>query len=240
MSSFFAIGIAQFPQDDHGNTNWPLATVCGWLCMSHVSQGRPTCTVCKFLCANRETVGISFAVSIPLLIVAFNINIFTTPWNLFRHIVVRNMALGALKPLRKVPSEGIRIRGYRWYIGILDTRNEYDTSMSLSSHYFKFKRWIEGIRWNITNRNVWDPTGYIKILRDFRAEEQANDTGRNFRGSLILSQNYRDFSTFMEFLSGTLGLEVAYKFLASETRLDEIVEPTKQHEGNPFEDGAIF
>ncbi|KAF2727552.1 hypothetical protein EJ04DRAFT_517173 [Polyplosphaeria fusca] len=56
MASFFALDVTAFPQDSKGQTNWPLHTVGGLL------------------------FGISFAVSIPFIIIAFSVQPMVSIW----------------------------------------------------------------------------------------------------------------------------------------------------------------
>jgi hypothetical protein len=66
MSSFFAIGVDKFPKDpETGDTNWPLKTACGYICK--------LCTLHLCCYTDTFTVGISPAVSIPFILITFNV-----------------------------------------------------------------------------------------------------------------------------------------------------------------------
>src|SRR5271163_1435614 len=110
MASYFALGVAQFPKDENGNTEWPLHYISGLLCKSNPRSFHIV------ICYSFISVGISFALSIPLLFIAFNINLFTTPWNYFRFILLRLFAMWLIKPLRYFPIMNVRTKGYEWYL----------------------------------------------------------------------------------------------------------------------------
>ncbi|KAI5860653.1 hypothetical protein GGS23DRAFT_613517, partial [Durotheca rogersii] len=83
MNSFLAISVAQFPHDqESGDISWPLSYLCGLL------------------------FGVSFAVIIPLILLAFNIKWLTAPWTTFREVWLCRLMLNLLSFLK-------RFRGFR-------------------------------------------------------------------------------------------------------------------------------
>ncbi|OJD31678.1 ankyrin repeat protein [Diplodia corticola] len=90
MASFFSLGVSIFPKQD-GENNLPL----GW--------------VAAFL------FGISFAVSIPFILLAFKIESFSSAWTRLTHSANKCAAFILLKPLGRVPSRRVRAKGQEWY-----------------------------------------------------------------------------------------------------------------------------
>ncbi|KAI0000093.1 hypothetical protein F4779DRAFT_604959 [Xylariaceae sp. FL0662B] len=108
MSSFFAISIAQFPRDETSDdVKWPLQYLCGLL------------------------FGISIAVIVPLLLVAFNITWFTTLWETFRHVWLRRLALSLIRPFRRISA--FRERGYKWERKLMKELVEHSLPAPLDS-----------------------------------------------------------------------------------------------------------
>lgn len=63
-------------------------------------------------------VGISFAVSIPFILLAFNIEKFSDAWIRLKHSTNKHTAFIFLKPLResrRLPSKSVQATGHRWY-----------------------------------------------------------------------------------------------------------------------------
>ncbi|KAF4541117.1 Ankyrin repeat protein [Lasiodiplodia theobromae] len=93
MASFFSLGISIFPKSD-GENNFPI----GWV--------------------SALLFGVSFAVSIPFVLLAFNIEKFSDAWTRLKHSTNKHTAFIFLKPLResrRLPSESIRATGHKWY-----------------------------------------------------------------------------------------------------------------------------
>lgn len=93
MASFFALGISIFPKTE-GENNFPL----GWV--------------------SALLFGISFAFSIPFVILAFNIEKFSVTWTRLKHTTNKLTAFLFLKPLResrRIRSKRIRETGSKWY-----------------------------------------------------------------------------------------------------------------------------
>lgn len=77
----------------------------------------------------KTTVGISFAVSIPFVLLAFNIDKFKIAWIRLKHSANKNTAFLFLKPLRSsrsIPSERVRDTGGRWYKEWIDFIAKHD------------------------------------------------------------------------------------------------------------------
>ncbi|KAL1622084.1 hypothetical protein SLS54_005149 [Diplodia seriata] len=93
MSSFFSLGVSIFPKED-GENDFPLGWVAALL------------------------FGVSFAVSIPFVILAFNIGKFSEVWSRITHSANKYTAFILLKPLRgsqRLPSRHIRSKCQEWY-----------------------------------------------------------------------------------------------------------------------------
>lgn len=102
MASLFALGIAQFPKDKtSGNTNWQLHYVCGLL------------------------FGISFAVSIPFILLAFNITWFTAQWNQMRHVWLKMVFIVMLKLEERIYWVPFRVIGLIWHIKLFKSVLQY-------------------------------------------------------------------------------------------------------------------
>ncbi|KAI9644765.1 hypothetical protein NHQ30_006792 [Ciborinia camelliae] len=132
MASFFALAVSQFPKDDKGDIQWPLHYVSGLL------------------------FGISFAVSIPLLLFAFNVDYAGKVWNYFRFILLQRCAIIAIKQLRHVPILSVRTKGYDWLLekrrNIRNYREEGVEKSSLSkikAHFRVWDEWAERLMWNL-------------------------------------------------------------------------------------------
>jgi hypothetical protein len=81
MGASFAISIDRFPKDESGNTNWPLNYVCGLLCK--YGAGPLETDAVR---THSALVGISFAVSIPFIVLALYIEWIKEKWYKLRHI----------------------------------------------------------------------------------------------------------------------------------------------------------
>ncbi|KAL1621012.1 hypothetical protein SLS56_009428 [Neofusicoccum ribis] len=104
MASFFALGISIFPKTD-GENNFAI----GWV--------------------SALLFGISFAVSIPFVLLAFNIDKFKIAWIRMKHSANKNTAFLFLKPLRsshRIPSARVRDTGGRWYKEWIDFIAKHD------------------------------------------------------------------------------------------------------------------
>ncbi|KAF2108367.1 hypothetical protein BDV96DRAFT_264521 [Lophiotrema nucula] len=139
MSSFFALSIASFPKDQaSGQTNWPLGLVSGYL------------------------FGISLLISIPLIVIAMNVQIFAS---LLRNLTHNHLVSIAICLIKFVPTFGSsNIQGYlhkcnvrlhkrrhvyfqetSWSTGIecklpspLELRAKMDTKFSTSANVLDF------------------------------------------------------------------------------------------------------
>jgi hypothetical protein len=132
MASFFALAVRQFPKDGSGNTSWPLRYISGLLCMSIL---HPFGSLLVLI--DSGPVGISFGVSIPFILVAFNISWFTTPWNYMRHIWIKQALILLLKPLRKAPLRPLRMRVIRWSAQLFHSTLNYALTSEPDKSFLK-------------------------------------------------------------------------------------------------------
>ncbi|KIW35273.1 uncharacterized protein PV07_01977 [Cladophialophora immunda] len=102
MASFFALAIQQFPKDKEGNKSRPRGYVSGLI------------------------FGISFAVSIPFIIFAFNIGLFQHLWIKVWYIWPKLLLLGMLSILSHLKIFGIDKMSSGWKRGTQDSMNKYD------------------------------------------------------------------------------------------------------------------
>src|SRR5690349_21341448 len=63
--------------------------------------------------SNNIIVGISIAISIPLLIIAFNVTWLTKPWFYIRRIWIKKVLIQLSHPLRHIPVISVRSKIYR-------------------------------------------------------------------------------------------------------------------------------
>jgi hypothetical protein len=151
MASFFALGVDRFPRDAQGNTAWPLGYVCGLLCKSI-----PFKTLASI--PNLLLVGISMALSIPLLIIAFNITWLTTPWNYLRHIWFKKVFFWLLRCLRYLPIAKIRSKAYDLNVKLWDSLYAY-SQPSTETHSDRMKERMklwDGLSWRLQDRKFID------------------------------------------------------------------------------------
>jgi hypothetical protein len=82
MTSFFALNITVFPQSSQGSNSFTLDYVSKYICK--------TLPICDYLrlVADDRSVGISAALIVPLVIIAFNVDAVTSLW------IVRKMVDG--------------------------------------------------------------------------------------------------------------------------------------------------
>jgi hypothetical protein len=96
-------------------------------------------------------VGISFAVSIPCIVVAIKIQWITIPWSEFRYVYIRHMAIIALNMLRIFP-RGVRKFGCRWEkrltLGIIDFASPTEPNNNFRNDV---KRGIDA-KWNVADK----------------------------------------------------------------------------------------
>ncbi|KAK0636122.1 hypothetical protein B0T17DRAFT_69023 [Bombardia bombarda] len=92
MSSFFAISVDKFPKDADGDTNWPLSYVCALV------------------------FGISFAVSIPFILIALLFETLRNVWLQIRHFWMKVLVLPIIHLLSRVPF--LYNIGHRWWKGL--------------------------------------------------------------------------------------------------------------------------
>lgn len=112
-----------------------------------------------------EIVGISFALSIILLVVAFNIDWFKTPWNFVVKIWLKKKCIQYIGTLRHAPIMALRIKGYGWSLKLRDTlyKCENPTSTAIQNKKHQQDLWREGLLWKIKDDAVKFPNDTIKL-----------------------------------------------------------------------------
>lgn len=104
MASFFALGISIFPKQD-GENNFELSWVSGILCKScHLVDASITVS-------DMNIVGVSFAVSVPFIIIALKIDFVANVWSKSKHSAAKYLAFKILKPY--ATENNTRVR--EWY-----------------------------------------------------------------------------------------------------------------------------
>lgn len=140
-----------------------------------------------------EIVGISFALSIILLLVAFNIDWFRTPWNFVIKIWLKKKCIQYIEALRHVPIMTLRIKGYDWSLKLRDAlyKCENPTSTAIQNKKHQQNLWREGLHWKIKDNAVEFPNDTIKLEGKqywnlsmclplfFKDEEITTHTGRS-------------------------------------------------------------
>lgn len=79
MATFFALSIAQFPKDSSGMTSWQLHQVSQYLCEFLLRFASSAFFI------DTHVVGISIAVSVPFIVLAFSVNQMVGLWE--KHVL---------------------------------------------------------------------------------------------------------------------------------------------------------
>jgi hypothetical protein len=98
------------------------------------------------------------ALSIPLLIIAFNVTWITTPWNYLRQIWIKKVLLRLSKPLRRIPIISVRSKIYDLRVKWLDSLYAYhfpSTSPQDDRQYQRMKL-QRTFAWRLKDKEVID------------------------------------------------------------------------------------
>lgn len=94
------------------------------------------------------------ALSIPLLIIAFNVPRITTPWNYLRRIWIKKVLIQLSKPLRSIPYFGIRAKVYGLVTELSDSLYVYENPSTTPLQKIDYRRQKvkRAVEWRLKDR----------------------------------------------------------------------------------------
>jgi len=94
-----------------------------------------------------------------ILIIAFNIDWFTTPWGNIQNIWLKKLALWLVIRLKGSRYLTVRTKGFAWYVKLKDALFNFSNSAAGAAEIRLHERekWREGLQWNIPDSKTQKP-----------------------------------------------------------------------------------
>lgn len=134
--------MAQFPRDQNGNINWQIDKILGYVCKWRLSNVTFNLLI--------RLVGFSFALTIPLIIIALKIQWISTPWSELRYVYAREIAIVLLNILRIFP-RSIREMACEWEVQLTCGIYSYTSPTEIAPSYEEQLRELIEFKWGIAD-----------------------------------------------------------------------------------------